>query len=219
MSIAAAIGIIQRRTYASERREWITSEGAVVVAMVQPAHNPADALAARLDEPRTAESLNQILDHLDLLALLVTGLSGFVSRGDTIADSLADGVREFSVLEQGSGIDVGELLGAAKQLGAAAPALLEAVPKLLETLPLLDRLLSSGIADPAVIDLGSAVAQAAVAGAGQAYGSSITGIRGLLKALKDPDVSRAVGFVMSIAKSLGQQLDGSPHLPAHSGPS
>jgi hypothetical protein len=187
-----------------------------VVAMVQPlATSPGDALAARLDDPHTAEALNQILDHVDLLAVIVSGLSGFVSRGDTIVDSLAGGVREISALEQGSGLNVGELLTSAKQFAAAAPALLDALPKLVEALPLLDRVLSSDIASPAVIELGSAVARAAVTGAEQAQGSSISGLRALLRALKDPDVSRALGFVMAIAKSLGQQLPDGQHRSTH----
>jgi hypothetical protein len=190
-------------------KEAESLEGAAVVALVQPSLptlNPSDALVARLDDPDTAESLNQILDHVDLLAVVVTGLSEFISRGDTITDSLADGVREAASLQKASGIDVGDLLSAAKQFGAAAPALLEALPKLLDTLPILDRLLSSDIVDPKVIDLGSTIARAAVTGAASAEGTSVSGIRALLKALKDPDVARALGFVLSIAKSLGQHL-------------
>ena len=190
-------------------KEAESLEGAAVVALVQPSLatlNPSDALVARLDDPDTAESLNQILDHVDLLAVVVTGLSEFISRGDTITDSLADGVREAASLQKASGIDVGDLLSAAKQFGAAAPALLEALPKLLDTLPIFDRLLSSDIVDPKVIDLGSTIARAAVTGAASAEGTSVSGIRALLKALKDPDVARALGFVLSIAKSLGQQL-------------
>jgi len=52
--------------------------------------DPAQALAKRLAEPRTAAAVNTLLDHADLLALLVSGLDGLVSRGDTITDSLAD---------------------------------------------------------------------------------------------------------------------------------
>jgi len=45
--------------------------------------DPAQALAKRLAEPRTAAAVNTLLDHADLL-------DGLVSRGDTITDSLAD---------------------------------------------------------------------------------------------------------------------------------
>jgi uncharacterized protein YjgD (DUF1641 family) len=34
----------------------------------------------------------------------------------------------------------------------------------------------------------------------------VTGIRALLRALKDDDVSRALGWVLAIAKNLGQEL-------------
>ncbi len=173
----------------------------MVAVLGQVAQTPGDALAARLDDPQTAESLNQILDHVDLLAVVVTGLSGLVSRGDTITDSLSDGMREFAGLEQS--FDVAGLLAAAKQFSDAAP-------KLLEMLPMLERLLSSDIVDPQVIDLGSAVARAAVTGAQQSQGASVRGVRALLRVLKDDDVSRAMGFVFSVAKALGQQLPTAP---------
>ena len=187
----------------------------MVAVLGQVAQTPGDALAARLDDPQTAESLNQILDHVDLLAVVVTGLSGLVSRGDTITDSLSDGMREFAGLEQS--FDVAGLLAAAKQFSDAAPKLLEMLPKLLEMLPkllemlpMLERLLSSDIVDPQVIDLGSAVARAAVTGAQQSQGASVRGVRALLRVLKDDDVSRAMGFVFSVAKALGQQLPTAP---------
>jgi hypothetical protein len=48
-----------------------------------PADDP-NTLAQRLAEPRTAAALNALLDHADLLALLVSGLDELISRGDTI---------------------------------------------------------------------------------------------------------------------------------------
>ena len=39
---------------------------------------PADAVRERLDDPRVAEALTTLLDHADLLAVLVSGLDGFV---------------------------------------------------------------------------------------------------------------------------------------------
>lgn len=191
-------------------------EEAPMVAMVQPvAVSPSEALAARLDDPGTAAALNAILDHVDLLAVVVAGLGEFVSRGDTITDSLAAGARELSQLEQGSGLDVGQLVNSAKELGAAAPALLDALPKLVAALPALEQLLGSGLADPQVIELGSAVARAAVTGAQNAQGTSVSGFRALLRALKDDDVARSLGFALSVAKALGQALETAPHRPAH----
>jgi hypothetical protein len=126
--------------------------------------DPAQALAERLAEPRTAAAINTLLDHADLLALLVSGLDGLVSRGDTITDSLADGVSE---------------------------------------------LLGSDLVDPKVIEIAALASRAVSTGAEQASRRDlrVTGVVGLVRALKDPDVSRALGFALSIAKALGRELD------------
>jgi uncharacterized protein YjgD (DUF1641 family) len=62
-----------------------------------------------------------------------------------------------------------------------------------------------------VTELRTATRQSA--GAGQVIrllaseSQPVDGIRGLLKALKDPDVSRTIGFVVTAAKTLGKELD------------
>jgi uncharacterized protein YjgD (DUF1641 family) len=134
----------------------------VMPAAQQP--DPAQALAERLAEPRTAAAINTLLDHADLLALLVSGLDGLVSRGDTITDSLADGVSE---------------------------------------------LLGSDLVDPKVIEIAALASRAVTTGAEQASRRDlrVTGVVGLARALRDPDVSRALGFALSIAKALGRELD------------
>jgi hypothetical protein len=54
--------------------------------------SPADQLLKRLDDPEVAEGLNQLLDRLDTLAFAVGSLEEFISRGEVIADSVADSV-------------------------------------------------------------------------------------------------------------------------------
>jgi hypothetical protein len=160
------------------------------------------ALAERLADPRVAASLNTLLDHADLLAILVTGLDALISRGDTITDSLAGGVRELRAAGEQTQTDAARMVTALQQLSALAPPLLD-------KLPVLENLLGSDLADPRVIDIASSASRAIVKGADQAQATQpkITGIRALLRALKDPDVSRALGFVMSIAKALGKELN------------
>lgn len=142
----------------------------VMPAAQQP--DPGQALAQRLAEPRTAAAVNSLLDHADLLALLVSGLDGLLSRGDTITDSLADGA--------------GELRAA-----------------------VLEALIGSDLADPKVIEISGLASRAVTAGAEQAARNDlrVTGVVGLARALRDPDVSRALGFALSIAKALGRELD------------
>jgi Protein of unknown function (DUF1641) len=164
--------------------------------------DPAQALAGRLAEPRTAAALNTLLDHADLLAVLVTGLDGLVSRSDTITESLIDGVTELRAAGEPARAGAAQLVTTAQQLGTLTPALLD-------KLPVLEALLGSDLADPKVIELASMASRAVVSGAGQAERSElkVSGVIGLLRALRDPDVSRALGFVLSIAKALGKELD------------
>lgn len=58
------------------------------------APSPVDTLLAKLDEPRTVAALNNLLEHADLLAILVSGLEGLVRRGEVISDSLASALGE-----------------------------------------------------------------------------------------------------------------------------
>jgi len=164
--------------------------------------DPALALAERLAEPRTAAALNTLLDHVDLLAVLVSGLNGLVSRGDTITESLIDGVTELRSAGEPARTSAVQLLATAQQLGTLTPALLD-------KLPVLEALLSSDLADPKAIELAGMVSRAVTAGAGQAQRGEIkvNGVVGLVRSLKDPDISRALSFVLSIAKALGKELD------------
>jgi len=168
----------------------------------EPQADQTHALAKRLAEPRTAAAINTLLDHADLLALLISGLDGLVSRSDTITESLADGVSELRAASEPTRVNAAQLAATAKQLSALAPPLLE-------KLPVLEALLGSDLADPKVIELASMASRAVAKGAEQAdrNGLKVTGVVGLLRALRDPDVSRALGFVLSIAKALGKELD------------
>ncbi|WP_432989623.1 DUF1641 domain-containing protein [Dactylosporangium sp. CA-233914] len=163
------------------------------------APEPLNDLLARLAEPRTVESLNRLLDHLDLLALLVVGLDGLLQRGDTIAESIGEAVRELR--PAGSSVDVGALLDLGQQCVAAAPAVLT-------MLPVLENVADSELSDPRLIELASTVSRAAVRGAAEAKREPArkAGLRTLLRASRDEDVARALTFAVSIAKALGQEL-------------
>jgi uncharacterized protein YjgD (DUF1641 family) len=56
---------------------------------------PQEQLQARLADPRTVDSLNRLLDHLDAISASVEMLDGFLRRGDEIADNVAESVHEF----------------------------------------------------------------------------------------------------------------------------
>ena len=174
------------------------------------APDPTAALVARLSDPAVIRALTELLDHADLLAVLVTGLSGLVSRGDTIADNLAEGVGEWRTASSGTLPSAGEAVELVRALSLLSQPLVALVPAM-------ERLLSSDLTGPGVVDVGSLAARAAVRGATEASATQarVSGLRALLRALKDDDVSRALGFVLAIARALGQELRRAETAAAH----
>ncbi|MEU9890542.1 DUF1641 domain-containing protein [Sphaerisporangium sp. NPDC051017] len=169
--------------------------------LTAPPHG--DSVLSKLDDPRVAEALCDLLDHADLLAILVTGLDGFVRRGDTIAGGLAKAV--------------GELRGAM----AAAPEALKPLdlPKLATSLrtlsgavseatPGLELLLKSELTDPEVVELVSLAARSLRKGAEQARLEPMgpIGVFSLMRTLKDDDVARGLGFLIQVARALGREI-------------
>lgn len=154
------------------------------------APSPADALKARLDEPQVAAALNSLLDHADLLALVTVAVDGFLSRGNVIADTLAEAVGEFRAAGPANplaGVDVKGIVGSVKD---AAPGL---------------QTLLAQLTDPrtvgVVTDLITAVHEAK-----QRSVPAPTGALGLLRALKDPETAAGLGFLLQVAKSFGRRL-------------
>lgn len=166
------------------------------------AQSPADELLARLDDPRVAAALGNLLDHADLLAILVVGLDGLVSRGEVIGASLADAIGELR--GEADGLPPVDLKGLASSLATLSGSLSDATPAL-------DALLRSSLTDPKAVEVISQLANALVVGRVriEAETSVPTGVFGLLRALKDEDVARGLGYFMQVAKAFGQQLDSS----------
>jgi hypothetical protein len=152
--------------------------------------SPAAALRSRLDEPEVAAALDNLLDHADLLALVTVALDGFLSRGDVIADTLAEAVGELrgaNPTNPLAGVDVKGLVASAKD---AAPT----VQKLL-----------GQITEPRVVEVVTRLTTA-VAEAESVPAPAPTGALALLRALKDPETAAGLGFLLQVAKSFGRQL-------------
>lgn len=66
----------------------------MVTTFGAPPASAAEQLLDRLNEPQTAESLNRILDNLELIAFGVTAVDGFLHRSEAVAESVAAGVTE-----------------------------------------------------------------------------------------------------------------------------
>ncbi len=166
------------------------------------ARSPADQLRARLDEPQVAAALNSLLDHADLLALVAVALDGFLSRGDVIADTLAEAVGELrGASANGSNPLAGvDIKGLATSVAALSGPLVTATPALTT---LLERATEPRAVET-VTDLTAAVGDARTAVANGA--PAPVGVVALLRALKDPDVSRGLGFALEVAKAFGRRI-------------
>jgi hypothetical protein len=158
---------------------------------------PGDAVIERLDDPAVAAALVTLLDNAELLSTLVLAISGVLERGDTIIESVAGGVQELKDAEFGIGVTrVSKVLEVATALEANLPSILA--------------VLRSPIADPRTVEVVSMLGEATTEGVARARKGEtrVTGAFGALRALKDPDVSRGLGVLVEIAKSLGQRIGG-----------
>lgn len=177
-----------------------------VVAM-----SPADQLRDRLDDPAVAASLNNLLDHADLLAILLTGLDGFVRRGDQISETLAEAVDELRTAASTAnvpGLDgvKGELRSV--DLQALAASLSSLASALVAATPALNKILKSPLVDPQAADVLAELGQALVEGkaASEADPGGPKGIFGLWRVTKDKDINRGMGFLVQVARAFGRQL-------------
>ncbi len=158
----------------------------------------ADALRARLEDPKVAAALNTLLDHADLLAFGAVAANGLLERGDTIVTSLGDSMKDVKALSASAG----DVAGHARQLADATPQLLDAFTALR----------SSGMLDPTVVALLGQLAGAVVEGTENARRDNVAthGVRGLLRALRDPDVARGLGVAVEIVRALGRMMPSTP---------
>jgi uncharacterized protein YjgD (DUF1641 family) len=91
------------------------------------AHTGAEQLLDRLNEPRTLEALNRLLDHAELLAFSAASLDGLVRRSDVIVENVAAGVAELrESFPDGPAVDGAEL----GRLVAQLPRLVELTTQL-----------------------------------------------------------------------------------------
>ncbi|EMF57077.1 DUF1641 domain-containing protein [Streptomyces bottropensis] len=163
--------------------------------------DPVEALVARLEEPNVAGALHELLNHADLLAILIHGVDGLMSRSDTISDSLADAVTELRQFKPAGLPEASQMIELARQLSGL-------ITPLLDVLPRIEDAVRSDVGGVGFPDIVAAASRAAVRGTRQAASeqTQVNGLRALLRVVKDPDVGRAIGFVVAIAKALGQEL-------------
>ena len=170
-------------------------EASAPVLEPAPLAGPSAILRERLDDPRVADALNTLLEHADLLAVLVTGLDGFVRRGDDITANLTSAL--------------GELKGQSVELGQLSSSLAQLSGGLVHAAPALTTLLNSPLTDPQGAEVIAALGDAMVS-ARTSVPPAPRGVRGLWKTLrgaaKDPDVARGVAYLLEVARVFGRRV-------------
>ena len=168
----------------------------------------------RLTDPETLDLLNQMLDRLPLAAFLLESLEGFIQRGDTIADNVADMVGELKLSEMK--IDPDQLAAFMKtlpQLRAAGEQLLdshllgEGLPKAIDAGV---SLVESGMLDKEIVDLLGELGRKGADTYREVSSTPVEPIGGLfatLRATKDPDVQKSVGFFFAFAKAFAKHIE------------
>ncbi|MCK6624324.1 MAG: DUF1641 domain-containing protein [Anaerolineae bacterium] len=182
-------------------------------------------LTHRLDNPDTAEALDKILDNLGLASFMLDSIDGFLKRSDTVIDSVADGVHEIRGLAPANEPKLLENVALAlPQLAAMLPQLVNMLPQITSMLPALndvairletiltsrefEALMNSGVFAPKTVGIVGQAGNALVDSyeANQVEPKPI-GLMGAFRALQDPDVQRALGFLVEFGKRFGQAID------------
>lgn len=161
-----------------------------------PRERTTDAVLEKLQDPQVAAALASLLDHADLVAVLLEGLDGLVARSETVGESLFASVDELRSTVNGNAA-LSSALGSLDVAG-----LVESTK----------RLAASDVVSPQAVDSVATMARGLVAG-GQQFKESpveITGLLSLTRLLKDPDIRRALSYGATVAKSIGQELQAAP---------
>ena len=155
---------------------------------------PSEVLRARLDDPEVAAALLTLLDNAEVLALVVQSFDGLLRRADVISSSVETGLGDVRALAD----SVRFLVAPTRKLAEEAPEIADAATALLE----------SGMLNREVVNLLGQFASALIAGraAAQRNRTTVSGIRGTLHVLKDPEVGRGLGLLIEVARALGRDL-------------
>ncbi|MEM6671358.1 MAG: DUF1641 domain-containing protein [Planctomycetota bacterium] len=165
----------------------------------------SDALA-KLGDPELVEGLANLADQTPLLLFAAEAANGFMARAETIADNVGESIHEVrGIAETGAGPAV-EMLGQLTRLLPAVQTLLEQVEPLVES-GSFEALVQSKILDPEMVDTVARVGDALHATRVQQKAEPTQlGTFGMLRALRDPDAQRAMGFFATFLKEFGKQM-------------
>ncbi len=150
-------------------------------------------LLERLGDQATIDKLGALLERLDVALLALDSLDGFLRRSDEISQALSD--------------DVDELRDSTKPTVLRAKEVLAAIPALVEAG---ETLVQSGMLERKTVSvlgtIGRSAAQSFDEAKAQKGAPQHLGVFGLLRALRDPDIARAIDFALRVSKAYGQSL-------------
>lgn len=183
--------------------------------MTERTASARDALAARLDDPAVAGALASLLDHADLLAVLVEGLDQFVGRSEVIGDSLIAGLTELRGTQPPP--DLAETLKSGVALASALPKAAPSLQRMVES-GAVDKLLATTEVSAEALDQVELLARAMVRGSEtfERRPVEVGGPVSIVKLLRDPDINRALSFFATVAKEVGRELAHPTPLPGSS---
>jgi uncharacterized protein YjgD (DUF1641 family) len=104
------------------------------------AEAPSERLLARLNDERTVEALERLLDHAELLAFGAQALDGLVRRGEELADNIGAGVAELRTVVATEGGSASSTLSSLPRMARVGVQLSEVADG-----PGVQRLLQSGV--------------------------------------------------------------------------
>ena len=217
-----------------------------MAAITAPAsYGPVNgALSDRLHEPETVAALVRLIDRADDIARAADTLTRVAERMPRALAMVTDVVDDACRTAAASGVDVDERMRLAAHLAErlTAPRTVAALTALLDRVDLVERAVQMADRVPGFVamavdgadevlrqstDSGVDVAAGltrVITGVGSALAAASTeepprvGLLGMLRALRQPDIRRAIGFLLRFAAHFGRSI-APPARAAESSPS
>jgi hypothetical protein len=162
----------------------------MTLAEDQTSEVSGDALDIALRDPEVRASLAVIAANAPEIAVMMSASSGLLARSREIMDNVN-----------------GMVIKVRESTGSSDPEanVFNLVHVLSESAPAIERLLSSPILQPDVVEVIGSLGQAAsdAKEATQSQKAEIRGVFSLMRELKDPEVAETLAFLLAFARSFG----------------
>jgi hypothetical protein len=202
-SVATSVADLRRLAGDAGTADVVTSLPKLARAGVQLADattSPAftrlmeSGLLESLGDEKTIGSLKALIERLELAVFTLEALDGWLRRGEDIAQAMAQGASELRTAVPD--LDVNKV----REVLTALPPLVEAGKTLID----------SGMLEPRTVAVLGGIGRSAAQSFDEAKSHQgpprQLGVFALIRELKDPDVNRALDFLLRVAKAYGQSL-------------